>query len=162
MEAEQLKACTGCLQSKPVSEFGLRRKGRATLRARCKRCQVAEATLWRTGNPEVAKAGRERYAAANRERLSASQRSYDLRRYYGISAEYVAEMLEKQGGACAICRTDKPGGRWGKFAVDHCHASGVVRGLLCSRCNVALGQFDDDTRKLEAAIGYLNKAKEAQ
>jgi hypothetical protein len=63
-------------------------------------------------------------------------------------------MLEAQGGRCAICRSDKPGGR-GRFAVDHCHSSGRVRGLLCVACNAGLGQFRDDPDLLRAAVAYL-------
>ena len=61
------------------------------------------------------------------------------------------EMLESQGGVCAICGA-MPKGR---LAVDHDHATGQVRGLLCSPCNVALGFLRDDPIRLKAAIAYL-------
>jgi len=60
-------------------------------------------------------------------------------------------MLEEQGGLCAICRA-APAAH-----VDHDHATGKVRGLLCFNCNGGLGQFKDRIQVLEAAIGYLRE-----
>lgn len=73
-----------------------------------------------------------------------------LIRSYGITPEAYDAMLISQDGACAICRTvvDRP-------HIDHNHASGVVRGLLCIQCNVGLGQFRDDATLLTAAISYV-------
>jgi hypothetical protein len=78
-----------------------------------------------------------------------------LRRNYGIEPEDYYQMLEDQGGGCAICKVTMPGGRKGKFAVDHNHDTGEVRGLLCGRCNRALGMFDDKVDVLKVAIRYL-------
>ena len=65
-------------------------------------------------------------------------------------------MLAAQGGRCAICGTDKPGGK-GSFHVDHCHVGGEIRGLLCHSCNIGLGQFKDDRERIQAAIAYLER-----
>lgn len=66
-----------------------------------------------------------------------------------------------QKGLCAICHrpeiaksTSKRGGVK-KLAVDHCHEEGHVRGLLCVRCNAGIGYFDDDVKRLQAAIDYI-------
>lgn len=65
-------------------------------------------------------------------------------------------MLTTQGGVCAICRSDDPAApKGGAFAVDHDHATGRVRGLLCQKCNTALGGFRDNPKFLLAAIKYL-------
>ena len=75
-----------------------------------------------------------------------------LKRRYGISrAEYDA-LLAKQGGACAICgmRPKKE-----RLCVDHCHLTGMIRGLLCRHCNLALGYLKDDQASLIAALAYL-------
>jgi hypothetical protein len=82
------------------------------------------------------------------------QRSWHLSRKYGITLERFEEMLEEQGGACAICRTDDPGGS-GTWHVDHDHETGRVRGLLCVRCNVAIGLLHDDLNLLRQAISYI-------
>jgi hypothetical protein len=71
--------------------------------------------------------------------------------------EYDA-LLESQGGRCAICRTDEPGGKHNThFMVDHDHETGEVRGFLCGACNVALGVMKDDSVRLRAAADYLDE-----
>lgn len=65
-------------------------------------------------------------------------------------------MLHNQGNKCKICEThesefDK------RLAVDHCHKTGKVRGLLCSSCNTSLGKFKDDPEILRRAINYLER-----
>jgi hypothetical protein len=62
-------------------------------------------------------------------------------------------MVAVQGGRCAICRTTQFGKKGP--AIDHDHDSGKVRGLLCSACNLALGQFGDSVFVLNAALNYL-------
>lgn len=84
----------------------------------------------------------------------ASSRHY-FRSQYNLTAGQMTAMLAEQGGGCAICRTTDPGGRHGAFHVDHDHATGTVRGLLCSDCNFGLGKFKDDPVSLQAAIDYL-------
>ena len=76
-------------------------------------------------------------------------RTYHLKRRYGITAEEVDEMLAAQGGVCAICRT-APAAH-----VDHDHATGAVRALLCFGCNGGLGQFKDNPEFLRAAAYYV-------
>lgn len=82
----------------------------------------------------------------------------DIERKFGLlKAEYV-QLLENQEGVCAICRqpeTATRGGQVKMLAVDHDHRSGEVRGLLCQRCNIGLGQFQDDPELLEAAFSYM-------
>lgn len=73
--------------------------------------------------------------------------------YYGkLSKADYKRMLAEQGGVCAICQ--KPEKRKA-LAIDHCHKTGIIRGLLCMRCNTALGHMDDDTDRLYRAIKYL-------
>jgi hypothetical protein len=79
-----------------------------------------------------------------------------LKAAYGITLDDYERMLGAQGGRCAICGTDEPGGK-GRFHVDHCHNSSRIRELLCTRCNTGLGQFLDDRSRLAAAISYLEK-----
>lgn len=80
-----------------------------------------------------------------------------LKREYGLTQELYERMLLGQGGGCAICHTTEPGTAKNYFSVDHCHVTGKIRGLLCNRCNRALGLFRDDAAVLAAAIDYLNR-----
>ena len=92
---------------------------------------------------------------AARQRDPTRRRRYALRHTYGLTLEDYDLMLARQGGVCAICGTAKPNG-FGKFlAVDHCHDTGRIRGLLCGNCNHGLGKFDHDPKRLRRAIRYL-------
>jgi Recombination endonuclease VII len=76
-------------------------------------------------------------------------RTYHLTRRYGITAAEADHMLRNQDGSCAICRA-APAAH-----VDHDHATGAVRALLCFNCNGGLGQFKDDPHVLRAAAEYV-------
>lgn len=89
--------------------------------------------------------------------LTKKQRTKDayLRRTYSITLEEYNAILKMQGGCCAICH--KPATHFKKaLAVDHCHKTGLVRGLLCWPCNGALQRFRDDIEKLRSAVVYLH------
>jgi hypothetical protein len=78
-----------------------------------------------------------------------------LRWKWGLSVADYEEMLRAQDGRCAICRTPEPGGPHNAWHVDHDHATGVIRGLLCARCNLGLGYFLDSQEHLTSAVLYL-------
>lgn len=76
---------------------------------------------------------------------------------YGITLADYDQLVLDQDGCCAICGTTNPGGRNGRFCVDHNHVTGKIRGLLCSPCNRALGGFHDDPQLLQIALDYLKQ-----
>lgn len=119
--------------------------------------QVKKAYAKSVGRPVRARISLTNFTDEERRlRLKTQNKNAALKYYYGVSlAEYNA-MVGQQGGCCAVCNTDKPGGL-GCWDVDHCHDTNTVRGLLCHRCNLGLGQFKHDTRLLQAAIDYLKK-----
>jgi hypothetical protein len=82
-----------------------------------------------------------------------STRDFHLRRRYGIDSTDFDRMLAEQGGKCAGCHLVAPN------HVDHDHATGVVRGLLCFNCNQALGNVRDNPAVLVGLLGYLRRAK---
>ena len=82
---------------------------------------------------------------------AANRLAQNRKRLYGISVEDFTTLLRQQGGGCAIC-SEIPER---EFHVDHDHATGVVRGLLCGSCNLALGHLKDDPVRLRAAVQYL-------
>lgn len=100
----------------------------------------------------------------NPGRTTANRRKFNLSKNYGLSLGEYDALLQKQGGVCAICGQDEPSahGRTGKqfrLAVDHCHETGIVRGLLCQKCNRAVGLFGDNPILLRKAISYLLRAQ---
>lgn len=88
-------------------------------------------------------------------RANGRLRKDTLRWRYGITEERYAQMLHAQGGVCALCRRDRPG-RWGQYHVDHDHETGRLRGLLCVRCNAALGFYQKVILPMLGRVeGYL-------
>jgi hypothetical protein len=77
---------------------------------------------------------------------------------YGLNEADFNRLLNNQGGVCAVCRTDNPPGKG--WCVDHCHDTGVVRGVLCTNCNTGIGQLGDDVERLLAAVEYLKKPRQ--
>lgn len=79
---------------------------------------------------------------------------------FGLSEEDFEAMCELQEGLCAICERPDPRKRSDgtdyPLCVDHCHKTGKIRALLCTRCNTAIGQFSEDVEILKRAIEYLN------
>jgi recombination endonuclease VII len=75
------------------------------------------------------------------------------KRKYNVTHEEFTALFKGQGERCAICRTAEPSGNG--WCLDHDHALGNVRGVLCFKCNTGLGLFKDDPRSLSAAIDYL-------
>ena len=83
--------------------------------------------------------------------MCVARRKDNLKYRYGITEEQYDQMLEKQNHTCAICN-EKPKGN---LAVDHCHTTGKVRGLLCANCNKGLGMFKEDENRMKKAMQYL-------
>ena len=91
-----------------------------------------------------------------------TDKNHKLKKAYGITLDEYNKLLSKQKNKCSICEIDNNGKYRNKaraFAVDHCHNTNKIRGLLCSDCNIALGLLKDNTKYLQSAINYLNKLK---
>jgi hypothetical protein len=94
------------------------------------------------------------YRAKNPEQHREALREYKLRRSYGLTPECYAALLAEQGGCCAICGSaDCSSGR--KMAVDHCHKTNKIRGILCGSCNRAIGGLKDDPELIDKAAAYV-------
>jgi hypothetical protein len=122
----RLRRCPDCERVQPLTAFPRSGSGRGTY---CKPCHNAR------GKQSVASRG--------------GSRHYHLTRRYGISATEVDALIEAQGGVCLICE-ERPAEH-----VDHDHATGAVRGILCFGCNGGLGQFRDRVDIMRNAIEYL-------
>lgn len=115
----------------------------------------AACARWQAANLEKALAYKKQYREATREKYRYYWRKRDLKRKFGMTTEDYGNMLLGQDGLCAICW--KPAESNRDFAVDHCHVSGKIRGLLCQPCNVSIGQFHDDPNLLLRASAYLKE-----
>jgi hypothetical protein len=142
-----------CKTPKPLDCFYTyfdKRRGRHRMHPTCKPCSNAKSRAYSLKNREAVSASKAAYYVQNRDALSA----YSRFRNYGVTAEQFDLMITRQNGLCAICATDDPG-RGKGWNVDHDHATGAVRGLLCHACNTSLGGFRDDVAILRSAIEYL-------
>jgi hypothetical protein len=91
----------------------------------------------------------------NRQKQHGSVPNFHLKRRYGIDGVTVEWLILQQNGACALCQTGKP------EHVDHNHATGSVRGILCFNCNRGIAKFGEDAALMKRAIDYLKPAKSA-
>ena len=82
---------------------------------------------------------------------STHKRGYRLKYCYGMSLMDYDVLFRRQRGVCAICKRRSAR----TLCVDHCHATGKVRGLLCSKCNLGIGQLEDNPILVRAASAYL-------
>ena len=89
----------------------------------------------------------------SKERTKKRRQRRSLINNFGINADQYEAILKEQNGVCAICYQPEPCNRM--LAVDHCHTTNKIRGLLCSNCNTALGLCKDDLLILTQAIAYL-------
>jgi hypothetical protein len=144
-----VKTCTGCKETKPLTEFFRDKRKKNGLMARCKHCKTQSYRQWKAANPG---ADKRRYWT-HRD----SERERHLVKKYGVTFARYAELLSEQGGCCVICRRPEPDNRM--LDVDHDHDTGVVRGLLCTSCNRVLGHAHDSEERLRAAADYLSSRK---
>lgn len=131
---------------------------------------------WRNANPERQKELTKAWAETHKERMAEISRKHyqmnkekelDLCRQrklksYGLTQQDYEMMADQQNNRCAICQTELViHGKKKTAYVDHCHATGKVRGLLCMKCNSMLGMAGDNVETLKAAIDYLNRSSGA-
>ena len=136
------KKCHACKTVKSVKAFAVAKSRKDGRQTQCRKCRADY-----YARPEVGK------------RIRASVRA----RKFGITAEQYEKLLRDQGGVCAICETSDPKTKTKgsaldcDFCVDHDHATGKVRGLLCNGCNVGIGHFRESVNAMKAAIAYLER-----
>lgn len=123
---------------------------RSTKSGDCMECRKE----WYSRNKERVRANKKR-----RRKISPNaDREYSLKKNYGIGLKEYNLMLDAQQYRCAICGIHADVSVGNRLRVDHCHNTLAVRGLLCNRCNCALGLIDDNIDTLKNAIAYLTRA----
>ncbi|GAA4226935.1 hypothetical protein GCM10022254_13340 [Actinomadura meridiana] len=125
-----MKYCARCKETKSINEFGRNRAESSGLTSYCRPCHSAA-------------------MAEIRRRNHGSERNFFLKRRYGLTEGRVDQMIAEQGGVCVICLRAEP------KHVDHDHLTGLVRRILCFKCNGGLGQFEDNPERLRLAAEYL-------
>jgi len=130
----QIKKCSRCGAAKPLNEFNKDKRAKDGLQVKCRECSKEIWKLW-SSDPQT--------------RLE--KRNYDLKRKYGLDLWQWEDLFESQDRCCKICRQKTPGGR-GTWHTDHCHVTGVVRGILCNKCNRGLGFLEPF---ITEAVNYI-------
>lgn len=137
-----MRKCTKCGEEKIVSEFYLRSDGSGDgIRSDCKQCVRLNVAAYRKADPIRLK-------------------NTWLKQDFGITMEQYNELFAAQNGCCAICEAH-PAKQKRHFAVDHDHATGKIRGILCTNCNTAIGKMEEDPIRMRRAAEYVEGANKS-
>jgi len=144
------KQCTKCKQIKLTDEFPKVSKTDLRPRAACKACCASGQRKIYGEKPEQYR----NYVRKRRQKYEGKYRRVANLKTFGLTIQDYEQMLIQQNGQCAICGVTKcQSGR--RFAIDHCHFTGRIRGLLCLRCNQAIGKLNDNYFLLQQAADYV-------
>ena len=144
-----MKICNECNIEKPFTDFHIAckgSKGQPIYKAKCKKC-INRIQIKNYHAMPLEKQRERRKRNSNPQ----YQQEWRLLNRYGLSVDQFSDMILEQNNLCKICKLemDPP-------QVDHCHATGKVRGLLCKQCNTSLGLLKENPDTLRSMIGYLN------
>lgn len=165
-----MKICSRCGLPKDLKEFCKHRSRKDGHSGICRGCSKIVKAEYRSKNPDKIKAYSSRYYSAHKDRENAKARvyrkanperfkAYEREQHYGLRDAEFKRLLEAQSNSCAVCEFvfTTEGSKEEAANVDHCHTTGEVRGLLCAKCNKAIGLFKDSPVLLERAAEYLQK-----
>ena len=163
----QLKKCSKCKIDKVLGDFGKNSQQKSGLNPSCKKCRpkysseyyyrnkehiAKRSAQWAKDNPKKQKVYAKRHQAKDTTKEANWKRSIWSK--FKLTPEDYTAILNSQSGVCYICRkTPEENGK--RLAVDHCHATGDIRGILCDTCNTGLGMFKDNITLLRKAQEYL-------
>ena len=159
---EEGRLCRTCGERKSPNEFARDQRSPDGHAWRCRTCAKADHARWRNENRDHVRdtsRGIARRAQKNDpDRIRTNLRRSRLKKY-NLSETGLLTMWNSQAGKCAICTSSITinGSRRNKSGaqIDHCHLTGKLRSLLCTRCNTGLGNFKDDRKILLSAVTYL-------
>lgn len=143
------KVCNGCNRLLSIENFSVR--GKTKRRTRCKECEASEMRQWRKENPDEFRRRKRQWEKDNPEKYQRGVRRRGWRKL-GLNPNIIEPIFNNHNHKCDCCGYETK-----TLVTDHCHLNGYFRGFLCSNCNTGLGQFKDDTIRLQKAIDYLTK-----
>lgn len=149
------KYCNTCQTTRPLAQFSKDTTKKNKYNSNCKDCRIHKEYLRRqTGNYKV-----QLKLYKSQEHVRLREKDNSLKRIFKISLNEYKAMLKKQNNKCAICKQKEVSDKAKRsLAVDHCHTTGKIRGLLCSNCNLGLGNLKDNIIYLNSAIEYLSQS----
>lgn len=157
------QTCATCNTTFSIDHFYVKNKETQARLKHCKYCTQERNQNNLLNNPNRRAENYKYKNQWSRDNPERNRNSY-LKRIYGITSVEYEKIAEDQNHNCAICNKKETKqnifGNPKRLAVDHCHSTGKVRGLLCFHCNSSIGKFKEDIETLENAINYLKKHKE--
>jgi hypothetical protein len=151
-----MKPCSVCNELKPLSEYSIDNRNTSGLRSICKPCAIkAEIIRYNKKRDRINALAREKNRL-NPERT----KNHSLKQKFGITLSEYNKMSEQQNHVCAVCgnpETVKRGQKTKTLAVDHCHETNKIRGLLCQKCNQALGLLKENVTTITNLLNYIIK-----
>ena len=143
------KTCSRCKIEQPIHEFRFDNRAKNLRKPACRVCENARMRADRKKHGEKRRAAdRDHY-----RRTEAKHAVTKLIRRYGLSEDEATEVAKAT--TCELCGKEQTGGR--RLVLDHCHATGKHRGMLCDNCNTALGKFKDDAALIRKAADYIDR-----
>lgn len=163
------KTCDVCGQEKVPDDFYFYTvAGKNYMRGHCKKCHSDKSREWKRANPEKwrnQKSYGKKSPHQTREHMRDAKRLSLMKNVYHITPQEYASLLEKQGYVCSICKQPSKvsDSQW-PLAIDHCHKTGEVRGLLCTKCNIRLGTLESGEYRdfLKVAYRYLDTSGQSR
>lgn len=179
-----MKCCSKCGEIKDLISFYKHPQTKDKLQSQCKMCSFKNSNLnynknkllknnplkdktWYSKNKEKAKIRTKIWRQNNKERKHINSKTFNIKKRFGLTIEQYDKISEElwisQKGKCAIC--EMQASSYGKHSqvdpntlhLDHSHKTGIIRALLCTKCNKALGLLKDDFSILHKASIYLQK-----
>jgi len=171
------KKCTKCKKTTPLSDFNKDKNKKSGITSWCKKClkenrntprykeleekyrkspdfkKKKSAYMKKYDQKEETKSRKAKYRKIYEQRPAVKKRKseYRLKCLYNITPKKYREMILLQENKCGICNIKLTK----VINIDHCHKTGIVRGILCRNCNLGLGFFNDNVDSLRRAINYL-------
>ncbi len=137
------RICSKCNIRFPIEFYSIDRSRFDGLCNYCKKCAIIRVKKYPKNT--------------NSEKFRKSKRKSRLKSLYGITPEAYDVILQIQNNCCAICRCKFPQDSKRLPAVDHCHKTNFIRGILCSPCNTGIGLFKENKTFLLSAIDYISR-----
>jgi hypothetical protein len=147
--------CKECMRAyRRQNRARLAVKDREYRRANQERGRQVKNAYWQKNKERLSTYHSSHYEA-NKKRIAARHRNEALLRQYGITNAEYEQQLERQRGLCPLCGVEAKNHGDRRGAIDHCHETGVVRGILCGPCNVGLQRIERDVSWAQRAAEYV-------
>jgi len=141
------KQCQMCNLTKDISHFHKSKSNKDGYGSYCRPCKY-----------QANRKSDNKRLSENRVKFLEQRKNWHLKQTYGITLDHYKRLLAEQDNKCAICKKPEHEERYRRLAVDHCHNTNKIRGLLCQRCNRAIGLLKDNVDNLKSAIVYLGNS----